>query len=86
MQFAHMVCPHTLKLNTRLGFRNLELMHRTQASSSMVVNLDFNSQIIRILVTACGVVFVELKSTKVRLMQRFGVHPTSEKRKKFKIQ
>lgn len=60
MQFAHMVCPHTLKLNTRLGFRNLELMHRTHASSSMVGNSVFSSTI-GIPTTACGLVVLKGK-------------------------
>lgn len=37
MQLAHIECPQVLKLNTRLGFLNLELMHRTHASSSIIV-------------------------------------------------
>lgn len=48
MQLAHMVCPHTLKLNTRFGFLNLELMHRTHASSSMaavVVSIHVHVQL-----------------------------------------
>lgn len=48
MQLAHMVCPHKLKLNTRFGFRNLELMHRTHANSSIVDQILFTYELMNI--------------------------------------